>query len=189
MTLAPSPPTTRGLTERDFTALYSAAAFAAAFDLICDTSITIARRLLGPEIEANVPPRFTTFLKCLRDWLTSRHIPLAWLYCHDDSLRIGLHTHVIHYVPGAIGADRPRRIVLVNPDIEIGLQLVDETIRLSAERDTVKLIERGLVEALADTVGLRALGFGARVIDVLDREVEFVLVPLWIAAALAPAAG
>ena len=46
----------------------------------------------------------------------------------------------------------PRLIVLVNPDIEIGLQLVDETIHLFAERDTVKLIEHGLVEALADAV-------------------------------------
>src|SRR6202048_2670505 len=83
----------------------------------------------------------------------------------------------------------PRLIVLVNPDIEIGLQFVDETIHLFAERDTVKLIEHGLVEALADTVGLRALGLSARVIDVLDREVEFVLVPLWIAAVLATAVG
>src|SRR4029077_1957190 len=83
----------------------------------------------------------------------------------------------------------PRLIVLVNPDIEIGLQLVDETIHLFAERDTVKLIEHGLVEALADAVGLRALGLSARVINVLDREVEFVLVPLWIAAVLATAVG
>ena len=52
----------------------------------------------------------------------------------------------------------PRLIVLVNPDIEISLQLVDETIHLFAERDTVKLIEHGFVEALADAVGLRALG-------------------------------
>jgi hypothetical protein len=28
------------------------------------------------------------------------------------------------------------------------------------------------VEALADAIGLRALGLGARVIDILDREVE-----------------
>ena len=83
----------------------------------------------------------------------------------------------------------PRLIVLVNPDIEIGLQLGDETIHLFAERDTVKLIEHGLVEALADTVGLRALGLSARVIDVLDREVRFVLVPLWIASVLATAVG
>src|SRR5215471_4056347 len=45
------------------------------------------------------------------------------------------------------------------------------------------------MEALADAVGLRALGFGARVINVLDREIELVLVPLRIAAILATAVG
>src|SRR6266536_336391 len=34
-----------------------------------------------------------------------------------------------------------------------------------------------LVEAPDDAVGLRALGPGARVIDVFDREIEFILVP------------
>ena len=43
---------------------------------------------------------------------------------------------------------------------------------LFAERDTVELVEHGLVEAFTDAVGLRALGLGARVIDVLDRKVE-----------------
>src|SRR4029077_3697910 len=38
------------------------------------------------------------------------------------------------------------------------------------ERDTVELVEHGLVEAFTDAVGLRALGLGARVIDVLDRK-------------------
>jgi hypothetical protein len=37
-------------------------------------------------------------------------------------------------------------------------------------------IQHGAVEALADAVGLRALGLGAGVIDVLDRQIEFVLV-------------
>jgi hypothetical protein len=32
---------------------------------------------------------------------------------------------------------------------------------LLAECDTVELVEHGFVEALADTVGLRALGLGA----------------------------
>jgi len=107
LTLSPSPPAVRGLTEQDFSALYSAAAFAAAFDLFFDTSITLAWRLMGPEIEANVPTYLEKFLKCLRDWLTSRRLPIAWLYCHEHSPRIGLHTHVILYVPGVIGADRP----------------------------------------------------------------------------------
>jgi hypothetical protein len=62
-------------------------------------------------------------------------------------------------------------------------------IYLFAECDTVELVQHGFVEAFADAVGLRALGFGARVIDVLNREIEFVLVPLRIAAVLAAAVG
>jgi hypothetical protein len=45
------------------------------------------------------------------------------------------------------------------------------------------------VETLADTIGLRALGLGARMINVLDREVELIFVPLGIAAILAAAVG
>jgi hypothetical protein len=51
-------------------------------------------------------------------------------------------------------------IEVADPQIEIGLQLVDRTIHLFAERDTVELVEHGLVEALTDAVGLRALGLG-----------------------------
>ena len=72
----------------------------------------------------------------------------------------------------------PRLIVVLDPSIQIGLQFVDRTIHLLAERNTVELIEHGLVEALADAVCLRALGLGARVIDVLDREIELVFMPL-----------
>jgi len=55
-------------------------------------------------------------------------------------------------------ASLPLLIVLVDPQIEIGLQLVDRTIDLLAERDTVELIERGFVEALADAASLRDRG-------------------------------
>jgi Major intrinsic protein len=61
--------------------------------------------------------------------------------------------------------------------VVIGLQLVDEMIYLFAERDPAELVEHCLVEALADTVRLRALALGGRVIDVLNREGEFILVP------------
>jgi hypothetical protein len=50
----------------------------------------------------------------------------------------------------------PRLIVFLDPGIQIGLQLVDRTIHLPAERDTVEFVEHGLVEALTDAVGLRA---------------------------------
>ena len=83
----------------------------------------------------------------------------------------------------------PRLVVFFDPAIQIGLQLVDRTIHLLAESDTVKLVEHGLVEAFADSVGLRAFGLGARVIDVLDRKVELKFVPLRVAAILTTAIG
>jgi hypothetical protein len=43
------------------------------------------------------------------------------------------------------------------------------------------------VEAFTDAVRLRALGLGARVIDVLDCEIQLVLVPFGVAAELAAA--
>jgi hypothetical protein len=67
MTTPTSPPATRQLTEPDFSAMYGAAAFAEAFDLIFDTSVTIAWRLLSPEVEAAVPTHSEKFLKGLRE--------------------------------------------------------------------------------------------------------------------------
>ncbi len=43
------------------------------------------------------------------------------------------------------------------------------------------------MEAFTDAVFLRALGLGARVIDVLDREIQLVFVPFRVAAELAAA--
>ena len=53
----------------------------------------------------------------------------------------------------------PLLIVVVDPQIKIGLQLVDRTIHLFTEGDTVELVKHGLVKALTDAVRLRALGF------------------------------
>ena len=60
---------------------------------------------------------------------------------------------------------------------------------LFAERDAVELVEQGLVEALADTVGLRAFRLGARVIDVFHGEIELVFVAVVGAAILGAAVG
>ena len=65
-------------------------------------------------------------------------------------------------------------IVFAQPGIEIGLQLVERVIDPLAERDPVELVQHGAMEAFADAVGLRALGLGAAVIDILDRQVELV---------------
>ena len=81
---------------------------------------------------------------------------------------------------------RPVLVVFGDPSIKVGLQLVDRAIDLLAERHSVELIQDGAVEALADSIGLRALGLGAAVIDVLARQVELVFVAL-VAAELGAA--
>src|ERR1051325_4436321 len=68
----------------------------------------------------------------------------------------------------------PCLIVLADPQIDVGLRLVGRTIHRFSERDTVELVEHSPVEALADTVGLRALCLGPRMIDVLDGKIKLV---------------
>src|SRR5512134_1347325 len=67
--------------------------------------------------------------------------------------------------------------------------LRQDAVQLLAEGHPVELVEHGLVEALADAIGLRTLGLGSTVVDVLDREIELVLVPLRVAAVFAAAVG
>src|SRR5207302_3208061 len=50
------------------------------------------------------------------------------------------------------GPDVTRFIVLVQPGVKIGLQLVERRVHLLAECHPVELIECGLMEALADAV-------------------------------------
>jgi hypothetical protein len=69
-------------------------------------------------------------------------------------------------------------IVLDQPGIEISLQCVDRAIDPLAEGDPIELVEDGAIAALADSIRLRALGLGAAVIDVLDRQVELVFMAL-----------
>ena len=52
----------------------------------------------------------------------------------------------------------PVLVVLADPSIKVGLQLVDGLIDLFSERHPVELIQNGAMEALANAIGLRALG-------------------------------
>src|SRR5262249_57364736 len=90
----------------------------------------------------------------------------AW-QCVNKSLHRGLGE-----APAALM--RPPMVVLDQPGIEISLQLLDAVVDLLAERDAIELIQYSAMEALTDSIGLRALGLGAAVINVLDREVELV---------------
>jgi hypothetical protein len=56
-----------------------------------------------------------------------------------------------------VGADL---VVLAEPLVEVGLQLGEAAVELLAEGHPVELIQHGLVEALANAIGLRALGLG-----------------------------
>ena len=67
-------------------------------------------------------------------------------------------------------------IVDEHPFIKVGLQDVRRVVELLSERDPVELIQQRLVEALANTVGLRALHLGAGVVDVLDSEIQLIFV-------------
>ena len=80
----------------------------------------------------------------------------------------------------------PMLVILGDPRIKVGLQLVDGVIDLLAERHPIELVQDGAMEALADSIGLRALGLGAAVIDVLDREVELIVVAFTAAEFGAP---
>src|SRR5829696_2387811 len=69
-------------------------------------------------------------------------------------------------------------VVAPDPLDEILLQLDDRTVDAHAERHPVELVQHCFVEALDDSIGLRALGLGSGVVHVLDREIELVLVVL-----------
>ena len=62
------------------------------------------------------------------------------------------------------------------------MQLADRAVDFLAEGDAVELVEHGLVEPLNNSIRLRAFGLGARVIDILERQVELIFMMLGIAA-------
>lgn len=69
-------------------------------------------------------------------------------------------------------------VVFFDPGIEIELQLLQRSIDLLAERDPVELIQHRLVKPLADPIGLGMPGLGACVMDILDRQIEFIFMAL-----------
>lgn len=62
---------------------------------------------------------------------------------------------------------RPVLVVLLQPVIQVGLQLVQCPIDLLPERHPVEFVQHRLVEPFTDPVGLGMPRLGARVVDVL----------------------
>lgn len=75
-------------------------------------------------------------------------------------------------------------IVVLNPAVQVGLQLIKGSVDLLPEGDLVKLLLDRAVEALTDAGGLRAVGLCPRMINVIDGQVQLVVVPLRPAAEL-----
>jgi hypothetical protein len=80
-------------------------------------------------------------------------------------------------------------VVCLHPCIEIGLSLLQCPIDLLPKRDAIELVHHGLVESLADPVGLGMLRLRPCMIDVLDGQLEFVLMPLGCSTVLGPMVG
>ena len=57
---------------------------------------------------------------------------------------------------------RPFGVVLLQPDVQVGLQLFQRVIQFPPEGNLVKFVQNGFVEAFADAICLRmpCLGFG-----------------------------
>lgn len=67
-------------------------------------------------------------------------------------------------------------VIFRDPSIEIGLQLLHRPIDLFPEGYAIELAQHGLMEALANPVGLRMPRLGLGVVNVLNDQVEFVFV-------------
>ncbi|GLS54424.1 hypothetical protein GCM10007886_26070 [Methylobacterium gregans] len=90
----------RLISEAEFADHYAAAEFAVKSGLPCDTTVTVSWSLLGCRSDTEVQALFTKFLKCMRDWLAQRNLPVVYLYAHEVSARFGTHTHLAVYIPG-----------------------------------------------------------------------------------------
>lgn len=93
-------PLSRLLGETEFASIYAAADFAAEFQMPMDTLVTISWSLLGVTSDSAVQAAFTSFTKCLRDRLTNRVSPIAYIYAHEVGAVVGLHSHLAVFVAG-----------------------------------------------------------------------------------------
>ena len=69
-------------------------------------------------------------------------------------------------------------VVVIDPFVEIILQLLDGLVDLLSECHLVELLQDGFVEPFADAVGLRRFDFGLGVVDVVDGQEQLVIVPI-----------
>src|SRR5512144_2804683 len=86
---------------------------------------------------------------------------------HRQAVKEGRHRRLAVTPAALVGADL---VVLAEPFVQVGLQLGDRPVELLAKSNAVELVQHGLVEALADSIRLRALGLGPTGTVALTRE-------------------
>ena len=67
-------------------------------------------------------------------------------------------------------------IIRHKPSVEISLELLDGRVDLLPMRDLVELLEKCPMEVRTNAVRVGALSLGRRVIEIVEREVQLVLV-------------
>lgn len=92
------------LTIEQFASMYAAAEFAARFGLSLDSHVVINWTALG--LDHDLGKHFGAFTKNLREFMSQRRWPAAWIYAHERSAKTGLHTHVAINLPLYYAQDR-----------------------------------------------------------------------------------
>lgn len=82
------------VTPKQFAEHYTAAAFAAHHGLTCETAVTVWWRALGALDGASAQALFSKLTKDMNDWLFQRNLPTVYFFSHENSTRVGLHTHL-----------------------------------------------------------------------------------------------
>lgn len=94
---AAHPPSTY-ISAKQFSEHYAAAAFAYYSGLNCETAVTIWWGALEASDPESAQALFAAFTKDLNDWLCQRELPTAYFFSHENSSRIGHHTHLAVYL-------------------------------------------------------------------------------------------
>ena len=79
---------------------------------------------------------------------------------------------------------RPPFIVLLQPGVQVHLQVLQAAVELLAKQEAVAFVLRGLVEPFTDASGLGVDGPGPGVVDVLHRQVELASAVLGLALSI-----
>lgn len=95
---------------------------------------------------------------------------LTIMSCSREGLVDGFDRPAPHV---AVASVRPFVVVVDQPGVELGLQVVEGIEDRVAQAGAEELVEHGAMEALDEAIGLRPAHPGLAVLDVVEREIEF----------------